>query len=129
MIFSSHRHEREFALLMAAIATVVALWPLLSGGVLVWPWLLLALLLLLAAWRAPQLLSPLARGWLRISHLLGALNTRIILALVFFLIITPLALSMRLFGRDALELKRKQAKSYWLRRERHWSPESFKDQF
>lgn len=126
---SIYRSEREFAVLMAAVALVIVLWRRFSGGALAWPWLLLALLLLLVAWRAPRRLTPLARGWLRLGHLLGHINTRIILGLVFFLLITPLALLMRLFGRDALRLKRTAARSYWLRREQRWPPESFPESF
>ncbi len=129
MMLATYRMEKQFAWLMAGIAAVIALWPLFTGATLAWPWLMVALLLLGLAWRAPQWLTPLAQAWLWLGHLLGAVNSRIILALVFFLVITPVALLFRLFGRDALRLKQVKASSYWRQQDKQWSPESFKDQF
>lgn len=129
MMPARYRKEWEFAWVMAAMATAVALWPLLGGAPPDWPWLLAALLPLALAWHLPRQLTPLAQGWLRLGHLLGQINTWLLLGVVFFVLITPLALLMRLSGRDALRLKRKSQPSYWLRQERRWPPESFKDQF
>lgn len=129
MVLRAYRNEREFGLLLAAIAAAAAVWPLLAGGALKWLWLLAALLPLLLAWRAPQWLTPLARGWLWLGHLLGHVNSRVILALIFFLLITPLALLFRMVGRDELRLRQGRRASYWIARERRWPPESFRDQF
>lgn len=108
-----YRMEKQFGALMAGIASIIAVWPLFAGGALAWPWLMVALLLLALAWRAPRLLTPLTRAWLRLGHLLGYVNTRVILALVFFVVVTPVALLFRLLGRDALRLKAVKASSYW----------------
>jgi hypothetical protein len=121
--------EKQFGALLAAIATVVAVWPLFNDETFDWPWGVAAVAALLLAWRAPQLLTPLARGWLWLGHLLGYVNTRVILALVFFVVITPVALLFRLLGRDALRLKVVKASSYWREQGRQWPPEGFKDQF
>ncbi len=129
MMLATYRMEKQVALLLAAILMVVAVWPLFSGGMLVWPWLAAALLLLLLAWWRPAWLTPLANGWSRLGHWLGTLNSYIILALLFFLVITPVALLFRWRGRDALHLRQKKLHSYWQTEARQWSPESFKDQF
>lgn len=129
MMLATYRMEKQFALLLAGVMSVVAVWPLFGGGAFSWLWLMVALLPLLLAWRVPQWLTPLTRAWLWLGHRLGAVNSRIILALVFFLVITPVALLFRLFGRDALRLKRVQESSYWLTQDKQWPPESFKDQF
>ncbi len=128
-MLATYRMEKQFALLLAGIMGVVAVWPLFSGSAFAWSWLTAALLPLLLAWRAPQRLTPLAQAWLWLGHLLGAVNSRIILALIFFLLITPVALLFRLFGRDALRLKQVKKPSYWLTQKKQWPPESFKDQF
>ena len=128
-MLATHRMEKEFALLLAAMAAAVAVWPLFTGGPLAWPWLLLALSVLALAWCAPRLLTPLAQAWQRLAHLLGLVNTGLLLALVFFLVITPVALLFRLRGRDALRLKRIRASSYWLEQKKEWPPESFREQF
>lgn len=77
---------------------------------------------------APIVLKPLLKVWLAVGHVLGTLNTWLLLALAFFLLITPLALVFRMIGRDTLKLRAEPAPSYWTSREEH-TFSSFKDQF
>jgi len=66
---------------------------------------------------APMALLPLFRLWVRFAMFLGWLNTRLILGLVFYLMITPLGLIIRLAGTDLLDEKiDKKAESYWKKR-------------
>jgi NADH:ubiquinone oxidoreductase subunit 5 (subunit L)/multisubunit Na+/H+ antiporter MnhA subunit len=86
------------------------------------PWVVLtlvaiaAVLSLLAA-VAPSLLHPVYRGWMRVGEVLGWINTRILLTLVFFLVVTPIGLLMRLFGRSPITTAR--CDSYWTDVEPH----------
>jgi hypothetical protein len=70
-------------------------------------------LLVLIALTAPLALNPIRIVWIKIGDVLGAINTAIILFLVFFLVITPIALMMRLLGKQGLELKIKADGTYW----------------
>ncbi|HKX12508.1 MAG TPA: SxtJ family membrane protein [bacterium] len=78
-----------------------------------WPFILgLPLLLLGLAW--PAWLRPLHFGWMKLAAVLAWVNTRIILAILFFLIFTPLAFFRRLLGKDPLGLKPGENEStYW----------------
>jgi hypothetical protein len=70
--------------------------------------------LLLLGLLAPRLLGPLNRTWMRLGALLAAIVNPIVMLLMFLLIFTPVALVMRLKGRDGLGLRRKpQGESYW----------------
>jgi hypothetical protein len=73
--------------------------------------------------------APLYRVWMKFSHVLGYINTRLLLAAVFFLVITPLALLMRLFGRDVLALRQEKRESYWQVQDKRWLPDSFRNRF
>ncbi|MFL6245123.1 MAG: SxtJ family membrane protein [Thermoanaerobaculia bacterium] len=75
-----------------------------------------AVLLLLAA-IAPALLRPVYRGWMRVGEALGWINTRVLLTLVFFLVVTPIGVLMRLFGRSPITTARRD--SYWTDVEPH----------
>jgi hypothetical protein len=66
-----------------------------------WPWIVAVPLILLAL-AAPGALRGVYRIWMRFGRVLGAVNSRIILAILFFLVITPAGLVMRLLGRDPL---------------------------
>jgi hypothetical protein len=74
-------------------------------------------LLLAAALVRPNLLRPLYVGWMALAFALGAVVSRVILTLFFYAILTPIALALRLFGKDFLHKKLKQERaSYWITR-------------
>jgi hypothetical protein len=79
---------------------------------------------------APQLLTPLNRLWYALGILLGQIFSPIVLGAMFFVLITPIALVTRLFGRDELKIKKSFLKSYWVDRLPCGpSSDSFKNQF
>ena len=99
------RAEREFGLLVGAIlAAFGAWWVYREKFAAVRPWFLGvgALLLLLGA-VAPKALALPYRGWMRLAELLARVITTLILAIVFFVVVTPIGLWKRLRGWDPLE--------------------------
>lgn len=64
-----------------------------------------------------QFLKAIYKGWMKFAHVLGWVNTRIILTLVYFLIFTPLATIFRLIGKDPMERQLEEGNSYWIKRE------------
>lgn len=66
-----------------------------------WPWLVGGLAIVLAG-MAPGVLRPVYRGWMAIGRALGWANTKLILGMIYFLILCPVGLIMRLIGRDPL---------------------------
>jgi hypothetical protein len=123
--------DRSFGLVFAAVFLVVALWPLVSGAApRIWA-IVVAALFALCASVAPQVLAPLNRIWFRFGELLHRIVSPVALGVIFFGVITPYAVVMRLFGRDALLLRKGSARpSYWVRREPPGPPpDSFHNQF
>ena len=123
--------ERAFGLVFAALFLLVALWPLLERAA-PRPWALgLAAAFALCAWLAPRRLAPLKRLWFKFGGLLHRIVSPVALAAIFYGVITPFAVAMRLFKRDALLLRRRSARpSYWVRREPPGPPpDSFGNQF
>jgi hypothetical protein len=95
---------REFGLLVGGMIAGLfgAVFPFFKGHALPWqPWLLGGILAGLGLVQ-PQGLAPLYRLWMKLGLALGWLNSRIILGLVFFAIVTPMALIMRLIKRDTM---------------------------
>lgn len=79
---------------------------------------------------APRLLQPLNRAWQVIGWRMGQVVSPLVLGLIFFLLITPMAVVMRIMGRDVLRLKKRAQASYWLERTPAGpQPDSFKNQF
>ena len=68
--------------------------------------------------------------WMAFGTLMGKFYSPIVLGLFFFLIISPIAIMMKLFRRDALRLRRPRVKTYWLKREnKNQTHSSFHNQF
>jgi hypothetical protein len=80
----------------------------------------------------PRFLKPIHKIWMGISLILGWIMTRVILALLFFLVVTPTGLLARLFGKEFLELKFRKgdAKSFWVAREKkEFRPQDYENQY
>jgi hypothetical protein len=74
--------------------------------------------LLLLGVALPPALGPVYKGWMAFARVLGAVNTFVLMSLLFFLVITPLAVVLRLLGRDPLHRKVGQKDSYWVKRKK-----------
>jgi hypothetical protein len=107
---------RSFGLIMAAmVAGLFGLaLPWLFGRPLpLWPWIV-AFAFALPALAAPRMLGPVHRAWMAVGAVLGAINTRILLAAMFYLVMVPVGLVMRLAGRDPMRRARRDDPTYRL---------------
>ena len=89
----------------------------------------IALVFLITTVFKAESLMPLNKLWMRFGILLGMIISPIVLAFIFFGLITPYGIFMRLIGRDELRLKRKTNKSYWIHRSKRFQETNFKQQF
>ena len=79
---------------------------------------------------APVFLTPFNKAWYQLGLFLGKVVSPIVLGVIFFIVITPVAIVMKLAGRDALKLRKQNISSYWIDRKPPGpEPESFKEQF
>jgi hypothetical protein len=123
--------NRNFGIVFAAVFAIIGLLPMIHGGGLrLWS-LMIATAFAIAAFAFPGVLAPLNRLWMKFGLLLHKIVSPIVLGVLFFVVITPMGVVMRLFGKDALRLRRApQATSYWIDRDPPGPrPESFVDQF
>lgn len=123
--------ERGFGFVFTGFFTVMTLLAWWSASPLLPCWLTAAAVFLVAALAAPRLLRPLNLIWFRFGLLLNAVISPIILCMVFYLVITPFGLLMRIFGARPLNLHfDRNAESYWMRRDPPGPPPvSMKNQF
>lgn len=123
--------ERSFGLVFAAFFTLIALWPLKSGGdIRLWA-VGLAGAFLVVSLTAPKLLKPLNLLWFKFGLVLHKIMTPLIMGLLFFVTVVPTGLLMRASGKDPMRLKRDPAAtSYWIKRDPPGpAPASMKNQF
>lgn len=123
--------DRSFGIVFAVVFTLIALFPLLHGGsIRLWA-LAIAAVFAVLAYLWPALLAPLNRLWFRFGLLLHKIVNPVVLGLMFFVIITPIAAITRLFGGKLLSLGYdKSLPSYWQRRAPPGpEPETIRNQF
>ena len=123
--------DRGFGLVFTLVFLVVSLFPLLRGEPPRWWSLAGAGVLLVVTLVKAEWLTPLNRVWFRFGLLLHRLVNPIILAVIYFAVVTPTGLLMRALGKDPLRLRfDPNAESYWLYRDPPGpEPESMKNQF
>ena len=124
--------NRSFGLLFTIVFLLVAGYSWFEQLTRAWVyfWLALSGLFLLLTFMAPGILLPLNKAWYRLGLLMGKVVSPIVLGILFFIVITPVAIVTRLFGRDVLLLRKRDVNSYWIERNPPGpQPESFKEQF
>jgi len=127
--------EKSFGLVFAVVFAIIAVWPLLTtsdqdGALRVWA-LVAAAAFAITALTMPRLLRPFNRAWFLFGLALHKVVNPLIMGLLFYLTITPIALIMRSLGKRPLHLDFDgQAKSYWIVRTPPGpAPETMKKQF
>lgn len=111
---------REFELMMGGIFLVITALFFLRHRHVSAPLAFIAGVFLISAFALPSALKPVYAVWMKAAFILGWINTRVILALLFYLVFTPIGLVMRLMRMDLLERKLEKDKaSYWKRKEKY----------
>jgi len=100
---ATRKELRQFGLLVGTVFTVIGLWPLVFRGEPLRLWAIgIGCLLIGCGGILPQLLAPVHTGWMWVGHILGWINTRILLGIVFYALVTPMGLVFRLMGKDTM---------------------------
>lgn len=123
--------NRSFGVVFTVVFLVIALLPLLKGeGPRVWGLAVSGMIAALTLFR-PAVLTVPNRLWMRFGLLLGKIVSPVVIGILFYGIITPFGIVMRLAGKDPLRLKRDHgATTYWIRRDPPGPPpESLTNQF
>lgn len=114
----SKRNVRNFGILFGALSLVLGGYLLYRGNSRWYLTLVLGLGFFLAAFAGYPVLKPLYIGWMAFAAVLAWINTRLLLGLFYFLVVTPIGLVLRLAGKDLLgERIDRNARTYWVRRE------------
>jgi hypothetical protein len=111
----SLRELREFGLLVGAVFAALGLWWIyrVKFQTLSYVFVTIGALLIIAGALAPNLLRAVHRAWMGLAEGLSFVMTRVILAVVFFLVVAPIGIIRRVMGADPLRRRSPKASSYW----------------
>jgi hypothetical protein len=100
------RELRSFGVTVGAVFLAIGIWPVVWSGQDVRLWAVaVGSLLLIAGGLVPSVLAPVHRLWMTLGHWMGWVNTRIILGIFFYGILTPMGLAARMMGKDFMRMK------------------------
>jgi|TARA_B110000495_G_C22859678_1_gene501272 hypothetical protein len=113
--------NRSFGVLFSVVFLIIAFWPILKSNsindVRIWSLFLSATFLILGVLKS-KILTPLNIGWIKFGNLLGKVIAPFVLGILFFLVVTPTGLLLKLFKKDILNLNiNKKIKTYWIARD------------
>ena len=119
--------NKSFGIVFFIVFLIIALYPMIKDGdIRLWS-LIISLIFLILGLINSIILTPLNRLWFKFGIFLGKIISPIILGIIFFLVVTPTGILLRLFGKDVINLKYNKNNSYWIKKT---GPKSkMKDQF
>ena len=115
----SQSSNKSFGLLFFVVFLIIGLWPLKNGESLNFYFIIASVVFLILGLLNSKLLSPLNKSWIKLGEILGIIIPPIVMALVYFVILTPISIIVRVFGKDLLGLKSfKEKDTYWIKRKK-----------
>ena len=124
----SQSSNRSFGILFFIVFLILSLWPLKNGSNINLYFIIVSAIFLILGLINSKLLSPLNKSWIKLGEILGILIAPIVMALVYFVILTPISFIVRIFGKDLLGLNFvKEKETYWIKRKKNIG--SMKKQF
>jgi len=124
---SKRSSNRSFGILFFLVFFFIGIWPILNEESLrVWS-IIVAIIFLVLGLLKSKILNPLNKTWVKIGEILGLVVAPIVMALIYFIVLTPLSFIIKLFGKDLLKTKYSKIDSYWIKRKKNVG--SMKKQF
>jgi len=106
--------NRNFGIVFFVVFLIIAVWPLLnSDPIRIWS-LLIAIIFLFLGIINSKILTPLNKIWFKFGIFLGNFISPIVMAIIFFFVVTPIGILMKVFKKDLINLKKNNDKSYWI---------------
>ena len=106
--------NKSFGIVFFVVFLLIAIYPLINNGeVRIWS-LVIAIIFFILGLINSKVLTPLNKLWFKFGLLLGKIVSPLIMGIIFFFVVTPTAFIMRIIGKDLLNLKFNNKKTYWI---------------
>ncbi|MDC0974825.1 SxtJ family membrane protein [Candidatus Pelagibacter sp.] len=119
--------NRSFGIVFFVVFLLIAIYPLTNGDeIRIWSLIISSIFLILGALNS-KILTPFNKLWFKLGIFLGKIVSPLVMGVIFFFVVTPTGLIMRILGKDPLNLKYNLNKSYWI--EKNGPKSKMKNQF
>ena len=119
--------NRNFGLVFFIVFLLIAIWPLKDNeSIRIWAIVISFIFFILGILNS-RLLTPLNLIWVKFGEYIGKILAPVVMGIIYFFVLTPIGILMRLIGKDLLKMKFSKDNSYWIKREKNIN--SMKKQF
>ncbi len=119
--------NKSFGVVFFIVFLIISLWPLLSeNNIRIWS-LIISIIFLLLGLSNSKILTPLNKLWFKFGIFLGNIISPIVMGVIYFAVVTPTSLILKIFNKDILGLKKSNKNSYWKKKDKYNT--SMKNQF
>ena len=119
--------NRSFGIVFFIFFLAISLWPLIYGENIRLSYLVVSIIFLILGITNSKILTPLNKLWFKFGLLLGKIVSPIVMGVIFFFVVTPTGIIMKLLRKDLLNLKKNNSNTYWIEKKNENS--SMKNQF
>ena len=119
--------NKSFGIVFSIFFLLISIYPLLNNDPIYYWSLFLSFIFLVLGLMDSKILSPLNLLWFKFGILLGKIVSPIVMGIIFFLVVTPISILLKIFGKDVLNLKFNNNKTYWI--EKNEPKSNMKKQF
>ena len=108
--------NKSFGIIFFIVFIIISLYPLVyQEDIRIWS-LVIAFIFFILALLNSKILTPMNKIWTRFGIFLGNFISPIVMGIIFFFVVTPIGLLLRLFGKDVLNLKKNKFSTYWIKK-------------
>jgi hypothetical protein len=108
--------NKSFGIVFFIVFVIIGLYPFINDGTIRTWSLILSLIFLILGLLNSKILTPLNKMWFKFGLFLGGIISPIIMGIIFFLVVTPIGIFMRIIKKDLLNLKYNDDQSYWIKK-------------
>ena len=119
--------NRNFGIVFTIVFLIISFWPLLKNGDIRYWSLIIAFIFFILALINSKILTPLNKAWMKFGLILGKIFSPLVMGIIFFFVVTPTGIIMKLLRKDLIKLKKNNDESYWI--EKKDIKSSMKNQF
>ncbi len=108
--------NRSFGILFFIVFLIIGIWPLLNQNeIRIWSLAISIIFLILGIFNS-KILYPLNKVWFKFGIILGNIISPFVMGIIFFFVVTPTSIIMKLLGKDLINLKKNNKKTYWIQK-------------
>ena len=119
---SNKNSNRSFGILFFIVFLIIGTWPILSNENIRWWSIIVSVIFLLLGSINSGVLTPLKKLWIKFGEYLGKIIAPIVMAAVYFVVVTPIGIILNLFKKDLLKLNFNSSSTYWIKRDKNLGP-------